>query len=297
VTSLLASEFLRIRSRRIVWVLSLLLIVGMLIATGILFAKTHRASPAALASAHAAYEAALQRCSQGTPGSPAGSCQASIRPASFLPGSTFGLVLLPQVFQHTAFLLIVIGLVIGSSSVGADWQSGSIGTLLTWEPRRVRLFTTRVVIVCLSVFVLALALLTVLSGLLAVESAIRGTSAWLDGRWVREVLETGTRVSAMASLGALLGMSVAMIGRSTGAALAAIFVYLAVFENLLRALYSKSGPWLLAPNIVVFVEGIAGHPGTSAILSFAHAIGVILLYGGALFIAALTWFRARDVGN
>ncbi len=294
MTSLIASEFLRIRSRRIVWVLSLLLIVGMLVATGFLFAKTHRASPAALASAHAAYEAALQRCSPvGNPGS----CQANIRPANFLPGGTFGLVLLPQVFQHTAFILIVIGLVIGSSSVGADWQSGSIGTLLTWEPRRVRLFTTRVVIVCLSVFVLALALLTVLSALLAIEAAIRGTSAWLDGLWVREVLETGARVSAMASLGALLGTSVAMIGRSTGAALAAIFVYLAVFENLLRALYSKSGPWLLAPNIVVFVEGIAGHPGTSATLSLAHAIEVILLYGGVLFIAALVWFRTRDVGN
>ncbi len=130
-----------IRSRRIVWVLSLLSIVGMLVATGFLFARTRRANPAALDSAHAVYQAALQRCSPvGNPGS----CQTNIRPADFLPEGTFGLVLLPQVFQHRAFIYIVIGLVIGSTSVGADWQSGSIGTLLTWEPRRFRLFTTGV---------------------------------------------------------------------------------------------------------------------------------------------------------
>ncbi len=101
----------------------------------------------------------------------------------------------------------------------------------------------------------------------------------------------------MASFGALLGLSVSMIGRATGAALAGVFVYLAVFESLVRALHPSSAPWLLGPNVVVFVEGIATSPGTQQTLSLAHSILVISLYAAVPFIAALLWFRVRDVGN
>ena len=47
---------------------------------------------------------------------------------------------LPNFLKGTSFILIVLGLVIGASSVGADWQAGTMAALLTWEPRRVRIF-------------------------------------------------------------------------------------------------------------------------------------------------------------
>jgi hypothetical protein len=34
----------------------------------------------------------------------------------------------PVTLENTAFIVIVLGLVIGASSVGADWQAGSFGT-------------------------------------------------------------------------------------------------------------------------------------------------------------------------
>jgi ABC-2 type transport system permease protein len=311
VISLLGSEFLRIRSRRIVWVLALLVIGGMVLGTVLLAAKTHPASAASLATAHASYERDLQRCVSGqlngaAPPVSNGStvvlpdrrtCLQDVRLFNYLPLGTFGMVLLPQVFQHSAFILIVIGLVIGSSSIGADWQSGSISTLLTWETRRTRLWVARVVVVCLAVFALALVLLALLTGLLALAAATRGTFAWLDGSWARDAIETACRVAAMSSFGALLGLSVAMIGRSTGAALAGVFVYLAVFESLLRAIYPKIAQWLLGPNVVVFVQGIATSPGTQQILSVAHSVLVISLFALVPFALALLWFRTRDVGN
>jgi uncharacterized protein (DUF2342 family) len=298
---------LRIRSRRIVWVLALLMIAAMLIACSILASKTRPVTASELDRARAAYENTLSRCESGTGSFPIAiqkggsldqACRNVIRPSDFLaPLGVFGLVMLPQVFQHTAFILIVIGLVIGSSSVGADWQSGSIGTLLTWESRRVRLFLVRVIVVCVWVFVLAVALLLVLSALLTLVATTRGTTAWLDSSWASDAWQTGARVAAMSAFGALLGMSISMIGRSTGAALAGVFVYLAIFESLLRAIYPKASPWLLGPNVVVFVEGIATSPGTQQVLTFAHAILVISLFSLVPFLVALVWFRSRDVGT
>ena len=38
----------------------------------------------------------------------------------------------------TAFFLVVGALFAGASVAGAEWRAGSMTTLLTWEPRRVR---------------------------------------------------------------------------------------------------------------------------------------------------------------
>ena len=301
MTGLVRSEVLRLRSRRIVWTLALLVVAGIALATVLVAANSHGTTPAELASGKAAYEQVLHRCESGGAFRPANGqplfCPANIHLADFVPSGTFGLVLLPDVFQHTAFILIVIGLVIGASSIGADWQSGTMATLLTWESRRTRLFTVRFLVVCAGVFALTLGLLAILSLLLAAVAVTRGTTAWLDAAWVRSSIAAALRIGAVTSLGAALGLSVSMIGRATGAALAGVFVYLAVFENLIRALRSGTAPWLLGPNVVVFVIGKATNPGTEQTLSVAHAVLVIALYVAIPFAAALAWFRARDVGS
>lgn len=303
MTGLVRSEVLRLRSRRIVWTLALLLVAGIALATVLIAANSHTTTPAELASGKAAYEQALHRCESSGAFRPANGqplsefCPAEIHLADFLPSGTFGLVLLPDVFQHTAFILIVIGLVIGASSIGADWQSGTMGTLLTWEPRRTRLFAVRFVVVCAGVFVLTLGLDAILAAMLAAVSATRGTTAWLDADWAKSSIAAAMRIGTVASVGAALGLSVSMIGRATGAALAGVFVYLAVFENLIRGLRPGTGPWLLGPNMIVFVIGRATNVGTEQTLSLAHAVLVIALYVTIAFALALAWFRARDVGS
>jgi ABC-type transport system involved in multi-copper enzyme maturation permease subunit len=303
VISLFGSEFLRIRSRRVVWMLAALAVAGMIVGCVLIAANTHRVSGGTLASAHALYERNVQACLAGhtyplTPAeSAAQTCREQVHPADFLPSGTFGMVLLPEIFQHIDFIIVLIGLVIGASAVGADWQSGSIGTLLTWETRRTRIWIARVVVVCLVVFVLALALLALLAVLFVFVAATRGTFAWLDGTWVRDSIGTAGRVAATATLGTLLGLSVAMIGRSSTAALAGVFVYLAVFESLVRAIYPKIGQWLLGPNVAVFVQGVATSPGIPTRVTLAHSVLVISLYAVVPFAIALLWFRARDVGT
>jgi ABC-2 type transport system permease protein len=303
VTGLVRSEVLRLRSRKIVWTLAILAVCGIVLAVVLVAAHSHRTSAVALANGKTAYELALRRCESGGSLRPPGGqplsefCPGQIHLSEFLPARTFGLVLLPDVFQHAAFVFIVIGLVIGSSSIGADWQSGTMATLLTWESRRNRLFTVRFLVVCIGVFALAVGLELILSALLAAVAATRGTTAWLDAAWLRSSIAAAARVAGAASVGAALGLSVSMIGRATGAALAGVFVYLAVFENLVRGLRPGIDPWLMGSNMVVFIIGRTSSLGANQTLTLAHAMLVIALYVAITFAVALAWFRARDVGS
>ena len=43
----------------------------------------------------------------------------------------------------TAIFLVVGALFAGASVAGAEWRAGSMTTLLTWEPRRVRVIVGR----------------------------------------------------------------------------------------------------------------------------------------------------------
>ena len=46
------------------------------------------------------------------------------------------------VLGFTGLMLLVGGLLGGASVVGAEWRSGTVITVLTWEPRRVRLLAS-----------------------------------------------------------------------------------------------------------------------------------------------------------
>jgi ABC-type transport system involved in multi-copper enzyme maturation permease subunit len=250
--ALMRSEFLRLRSRRVLLFLTALGAIGIAVAMSIAALKSH-------------------------------------------PGTSqqLELVGLPDILKGISFILIVFGLVIGASSVGADWQAGSMATLLTWEPRRTRVFVARVVVVVLTVFVVAVALQGLLTGLFLLVADLRGTTELAAG--VGKASEGAIlRVGAMASIGSVLGISIAMLGRSSTAALGAVFVYLAVVENLLRGLYPSITKWTFAVSAVVFVDG---KPAIlfNQVLTFGRALLTLGVYLALVLAAGLTSFRVRDV--
>ncbi|MDP9295283.1 MAG: ABC transporter permease [Actinomycetota bacterium] len=249
--ALIRSEFLRLRSRRVLMTLTALGAAGIVVGMSIAAVKSH-------------------------------------------PGLN-GLALssLPDVLKHVSFILVVFGLVIGASSVGADWQTGSMATLLTWEPRRTRVFFARLLVVIVTVLLLAVALETLLALLFLLVANTRGTTAFAGGVG-RAATGAILRVGAMASVGSVLGACIAMLGRSSTAALGAVFVYLAVVENLLRGLYPGITKWTFAVNAVVFVDG---KPATlfNQILTFGRAVAMLVGYAGIVIVAGLTSFRTRDV--
>ena len=210
-------------------------------------------------------------------------------------GSGLQLFGLPDILRGTSFIVFVIGLVIGASSVGADWQQGTMATLLTWEPRRVRVFVTRAIVVTCFVFVLAVFLLAALSLMFAAGAALRGGTGETGSGWFSDVVGTIVRIGVASAVGAALALAIGMVGRNTAAALGVVFGYLAIAESLLRALIPKISDQLLSTNVVVFIDGHAGTSETGSVITVGRASITMAVYAGVLLLIALVLFRTRDV--
>jgi ABC-type transport system involved in multi-copper enzyme maturation permease subunit len=198
-------------------------------------------------------------------------------------------------------LLLFLGaLVAGASMVGADWQAGTFPVLLTWEPRRIRLFATKLVAVVVLAFVFAAVLQVVFSAVLYPTAVMKGTTAGMTGTWWRGVAETIVRSSAVAASGAVIGMGIAMLGRRTSLAIGFIALYLLVVENLVRAYAEQWSGWLLGNAITGAVSG------QTQFFSFDYpdiyrfpvgqAFAVLGLYTAVSVVAATWSFARRDIG-
>ena len=213
--------------------------------------------------------------------------------------NSYSPVNLADTLLGTSFLLIVMSMLIGASSIGAEWAAGTVTTLLAWEPRRVRALLVRMVAVVLTVVLLTVLLLTLLSLGLYAAAWLRGSTSGTGGSWLHHVLATIGRISLVAALISTIGLAVATVGRGTAAALGVLVGYLALFESLLRGLKPSWTPWLLASSAVTFLSGhraeVYLRDGTIMFVSVAHSLIVTGTYSVALFLIALVIFRERDV--
>ncbi len=300
---LIASELLRFRSRRLVVVLLASSLGGSLVGAVIAAVQSTRPTDAVRAAALAQAERQFRLCMSTDYGyEEFGESQEEIcrenagNPAFYMP-SHLALVRLPDTLEGISSLTSVLGLVIGASVVAASWQTGTIGTILTWEPRRLRWFTARMFVVGFGVFVITVVIVAFLSSALATAAALRGSTLLTEGWWT-DVVATSLRVAAIAGVAALIGGAVAAVGRHTAAALGVVFVYAAVLEGLVRAFRPLWSPWLLGDNIVSFVAWQTTEFGVvsgSQVLSPGRAAFVLVGYTALALALALTFVRIRDV--
>ena len=109
-------------------------------------------------------------------------------------------------------------------------------TLLTWEPRRVRVLLVRALVVALVVAFVTLLLQAILFGSFSLAVALRGTSLGAPSGLLGTAALTGLRVSTVAVGFGLVALAIATIGRSTVAALGVLFGYLVLFEGVIAGL-------------------------------------------------------------
>lgn len=319
--ALLGVEVRRALARRMLLALIVLALGGVAVGGIITFVKSHPPSPEVLAQAQARADADLERCLAGRlvrdkylpPDTTRDEfCHQAISPRNYYSSSTFHLWDLDNWLQGVSFLLVAGALAMGASFVGAEWHAGSMTTLLTWEPRRLRVLTAKIIAIAVVAFVVTIGLQAVLGFFLALVAVVRGDTAGTGGAWLRSVVGSGLRISATASVASVMGLAVAMIGRNVSAALGGIFVYVAVVEGILRAIRMKYGLWLLGDNVGVFITGrprtfydqtvtaVSGG-GQSMTVSqpqvrtVGQAAMIVALYAAALLLAAAWSFRARDV--
>jgi ABC-2 type transport system permease protein len=302
---LFASEWLRFRSRKLIRWLAILGFVGIVVGMTIATVTSKPPTEAQLADAHSNYERVLARCiRQGGFGDPQVSvddvdayCDREVELEGFVPGNQLALQDVPEYLQGAAFIVVLIGLVSGASSVGASWQSGTITTILSWEPRRIRWFLTRLAALALGVLIISIGLMVFMAASAAAGAALRGSTATTTG-WLGDVAETMLRIALVAVGGAMLGATVAMIGRNTAAALGAVFVYMAVFESVVRGLRPTLGRFMLGDNIASFVSGtttqLYSDDNVFVLTPWRGAL-VIGVYVAVLIVASASLLRSRDV--
>ncbi|MDQ3757960.1 MAG: hypothetical protein M3394_08945 [Actinomycetota bacterium] len=287
--ALLVSELRRDLSRRLVWVLIGLALLGTAISGAIAYSNADGTRT----------QSRVMQCSTD-PESGSSVCTEVVGPTA--PPDRFELVeLWPEDRDDGPLLAVPIvflaigGLLAGASTVGAEWRAGTITTLLTWEPRRVRVAVAKLLAAGLLAFVIGFVLLAVFS-LALVPAGLKGSRAGTDAAWFANLVVGMARGSALTALAALFGAGVAMVGRNTAAAFGVAFAYLMVGENVLRAWKPHLSRWLIGENAATFLLG--GAPDEAPFRrGFGLAGATLALYVGAVAVAAVATFRARDVSG
>jgi ABC-2 type transport system permease protein len=306
VIRLIGSELLRFRSRRLVVVL----LAGALLATavGLVIAAFDSTPPtdAVVAAARAEAQEEFEAClatdfgdGDFGPISKEEYCRENPGdPTQYMP-SHLALADLPEILEGVSSITSILALVVGASFVAVSWQTGTISTILTWEPRRLRWFAARVLVIAAGVAVMTLAIVAFLSAGLALAATLRGSLVGTDGAWWSDVLATSLRVAVAATIAALIGGSVAAVGRHTSAALGVVFVWTAVIEGLIRGLRPRWTPWLLGDNLVSFLGWqrmeVQFAPFESYTITPGRALFVIVGYAILSLALGFTFVRIRDV--
>ncbi len=262
--ALLAGELQRLLARRLVRVLGLLALLAIVLAGVLTFVNTEDISTAELSS------------------------------RGGFDDPRFHLADLKGILQGTTGPLVVVAWLIGASSIGADWQSRTITTILTWEPRRGRVLVAKAAASAVVACGFALLAGALLSAALLPSAYLHGTTAGTGGTFGRSLAGVALRSTALIAIASTLGFAVASIGRNTAAALGIGFGYFLVFENVVGGFLEDYRRWLLLGNAIVLVAG--EDEGGEVVGRTVLQAGVHLtLVALALFAAAALLFRRRDV--
>ena len=299
--ALLTVEWRRVLARRLVRVSAALAVLAVLGAGAIAFLVSRDTDAASLAQAQAARQVEVQRCItgqlEGVPADVPADHRAEFCEQGFIPpvqDRRFHYEHLPEILVGTSGFAIILGWLLGASLVGAEWHAGTMATLLTWEPRRVRVLVAKLVAASVLVFALTVVLQILLGAALLPAGLFRGTTDGIDSDWLRSLTGVGLRVAGVSVVGATMGLSIATIGRNTAAALGIAFGYLAIVENAIRGLRPNWSPWLLGDNVIVVITNQTQNSplvGRSAL----EAATLVACYTLALLTAALFASRRRDI--
>jgi ABC-type transport system involved in multi-copper enzyme maturation permease subunit len=269
VTALLASEVRRLTSRRLVRIMLLASVVLVLVVD--LLVTIFR-NPDRLGESMRTVEIWL------TPGM-----------ARHL-GVQRGELILPTIAVLTYLLVIVIG----ASAVGAEYRAGTVTTVLTWSPRRVRLMVGRYLAIALVAMGFFLVVQLVFVAGWHLGATVNGTTAGADADFWRELASVLVRSTLVAGGLAVVSAALATLLRNTAGAMGIWFGYLVVVEGIVRANFSDLVPWFLTGNI-------AAAFGWETVRSDGHSIGPeagllrLVLYLLLIGAGSIAVFRSRDV--
>ena len=196
--------------------------------------------------------------------------------------------------------LFVVAAGLAATAIGGDYRTGTMGTPLTWEPRRVRLATARL----LAVVVVAGGLYLVITGVLVggwwLGAATRG-SVSVPAHFWPDLARLVARCVATTVGFALVTAGMVLVTRSTVGGILLWVGYLVGIEGVLGSRISGLREHLLFANLAAFLDGhavrIQDGGGGGGVVAVGPSDGLLLLVGVMAVVVALglVAFRRRDV--
>ena len=306
MTALIRAEFQRTAARRAVR-FSVLLVAVAIVATGVIgfttsssmSDTTYRQRVAAADAKAEAQRVAAEQCILANGGTTGRDVSPAVRnkcvPVRFasVHDPRFHRKRLGGILKGFGGVFALLGLALGATLVGAEFASRGMTTLLTYEPRRLRVLAAKVVTGLASmtalafVSLVAITLVTLPALQLHGAPVVHGDPSWAG---VAGYIGRGT---ALVGIATAIGMAIATLGRTTAAALGAAVAYIVVLEYILGAFLKSWRPWLLLGNIIVFVSGKSSTDVSGrSVLGAGIFLAVVAV--GLLALAAVS-FRQRDI--
>lgn len=213
-----------------------------------------------------------------------------------------------QFLARLAFPFMFLALGMGSTAVAAEFAHRTMGSLLTFEPRRTRVFVAKVLAPAIA------SLPLVVTGLVLVLVGTPAVFRWwgLDGgvttgEWTA-LGWTALRVLAITMLAGALGAAAAFVLKHSGLVLGLLVGYLVLVEGIFANMAGSLSRLTLTRNIAAWVEhgtqwstwpaNCAAFEDCQEVvhrLSFTH--GVLVLTGLLAAVVLLGWamFRRADL--
>lgn len=214
-----------------------------------------------------------------------------------------------ELIGYLVYPFLFLALAVGSTHVAAEFSHRTLGSWLTFVPRRTPVFLSKVGAAGVAALPMAaVGLGLILLGVPAVFG-LHGIDGSLTGQQWQEVGWTGLRIVALAMIAGALGAAASFLLRHSAAVIGIVVGYLVLVEGVVRGLFQKVAPWLLGTNIDAFVQH-----GTQWVewpttcdditvmcretvheVSFTHGAIYLLAVLLVVMLLALVQFRRADV--
>jgi ABC-type transport system involved in multi-copper enzyme maturation permease subunit len=195
-------------------------------------------------------------------------------------------------------LIIVIALIMVTTNIAAEWSQGTLRNLLVREPNRLRLLAGKMLALVLFVILSAALTLAVSAVLILAAARAQGisTAAWTSSEGLRAFLAFfGNEVLCLVGI-SLLGMLIAVLTRSVGAAVGVTLAYVLVPEGIIAMVWQQGSQWFPV-RVLNFLPGSTFPPGVGPTppQGYLAALLVALLWMAIFIVVSAVVFRRQDV--
>jgi ABC-type transport system involved in multi-copper enzyme maturation permease subunit len=193
-------------------------------------------------------------------------------------------------------LIIAIALILVTANIAAEWSQGTLRNLLVREPGRLRLLSGKVLALVLFVTVSLTLTLTVSAAFILATAQSQGmsTAAWTSSDGIGFFLSfLGNEVLCLVGI-SLLGLLIAVLTRSAGAAVGIALAYVLVPEGLIAMVWPAGSQWLPV-RILNFLPGSTIPLGPTPPQGYPAALLAALLWMTGFVVVSAVAFRRQDI--